>query len=342
MTSRNDLMRDVNAFMRSCVLVAVADLDLATVMLSNGNALTGRDIARLSGCDLRGCVALLDAMAALGYFTKQGAGDDALYGVDPSCAEALDSREPETQIPIIRHLGCVQRSWISLARAVREGVPPGREPSILGEEADRVSFIMGMNSVAVKLRQEVMPALAASGILPAREASFRLLDVGGASGTYTEAFLELFPRAEATIFDLPVGIAQAKKRFADHPFGPRVRLAQGDFTVDPLPPGADFAWVSAIIHQFDREETRLLYGKVHDALNPGGVIAVRDYVMDEQGLRPLDGALFGINMFVNTKKGRVYSLPEIREDLESAGFAQVKLAVDAPTMGAVVSAVRAD
>jgi hypothetical protein len=118
----------------------------------------------------------------------------------------------------------------------------------------------------------------------------------------------------------------------------RVTLVEGDFMQDPLPSGCDCAWISAIIHQMSRSESRMLYARALDALNPGGLLAVRDYVMSEDRLSPVEGAIFGVNMFVNTRSGMVYTYREIKEDLELAGFTQVTHAVDVPSMAAVVTA----
>ena len=105
-----------------------------------------------------------------------------------------------------------------------------------------------------------------------------------------------------------------------------------------MPAGCDFAWISAIIHQMSRAESRSLYKKALAALNPGGLVAIRDFVVDETRTSPVAGTFFGVNMLVNTETGRVYSLSEISEDLAAAGFAEARLAVDVPTMCAIVTA----
>jgi len=40
----------------------------------------------------------------------------------------------------------------------------------------------------------------------------------------------------------------------------------------------------------------------------------------------VSGALFAINMLVGTEKGGTFTLDELREDLEAAGFREVSLA----------------
>jgi hypothetical protein len=337
--SLDQLQREMWGYIQSSILFALAELDFGTVILENGNSLRAAELADHCSCDRRGTEVLLDALSAMGYLLKSGTGGDARYSVADQYKAALDSRHPSTLIPMMRHMACGQRAWARLTWSIKDGKPQERvEPSILGAEQDKVSFIMGMNSVAIKLVAGVIDSLRKAGVLFSGKENPRILDIGGASGTYTEAFLRELPGSSAAIFDLPVGVAQAKNRFVGSDMEARVTLVEGDFTKDPLPSGFDFAWISAIIHMLNRSESRMLYAKTLDALNPGGMVAVRDYVMSEDRLSPLDGALFGLNMFLNTPNGMVYTYREIKEDLELAGFVNVTFAVDVPSMAAVVTA----
>ena len=54
----------------------------------------------------------------------------------------------------------------------------------------------------------------------------------------------------------------------------RVKLVPGSYESDPLPAGADLAWVSAIVHQNSREQNRSLFLKIFAALQPGGTIII--------------------------------------------------------------------
>ncbi len=335
------LHSDLSGFMHSSILGALAELDFGTAILQNNNSLTAAELAQQRACDERGTQSLLDALVALGYFAKAGTGATARYSVVEKYKNYLDSRHPATFIPMIRHMACVQRMWAQLAWSVKNGTPQEDIPSILGAEQDNVSFIMAMNSIAIKLVEDTMNALFNAGMLSSSNGNLRILDIGGASGTYTEAFLKKLPHSSAAIFDLPVAIAQAQMRFKGTDLESRVSLVAGDFTKDALPSGFDFAWISAIIHQMNREKSRMLYAKAFDALKPGGMVAVRDYVMREDRAYPVDGALFGINMLVCTQDGMVYTYKEIKEDLELAGFTQVTHAIDVPTMSAVVTAKKA-
>ena len=337
MTSFNafDHLRTAAAFQESCVLIAMAELDLATQILERSNNVTAADLAKPLKLDLRALTVLLDALVGLGYFTKSA---DSAYSVAEPFVEPLDSRKPATFIPMLRHQGNCLRNWSQLAQVVTNGTPAKSEPSILGQEADNVSFILAMNAVARSLAGPMVADLKKSGVLDFAKEKIRFIDIGGASGTYTLAFLEALPHAEGTIFDLPVAIREARKRFGGTPLENRVSFAEGDFYRDELPAGFDFAWISAIIHMQGQAESQALYSKAYRALYPGGRIAVRDFVMKPNRTSPVQGTLFGINMLVNTQNGMVYTYDEIHADLEAAGFIHVRLAVPAETMSAVVTA----
>jgi ubiquinone/menaquinone biosynthesis C-methylase UbiE len=168
-----------------------------------------------------------------------------------------------------------------------------------------------------------------------------LLDVGGATGTWTMAWLQCEPAARAILFDLPQVIPLARKRLDRHGFADRVELVAGDFERDDLPAGADLAWLSAIIHQNSRAENRALFGRIAAALEPGGRLLIRDVVMEDSRIAPPHGALFAVNMLVATRGGATYTLAEIREDLAAAGFADVRLLRRDEGMHSVVSARKA-
>ncbi len=148
------------------------------------------------------------------------------------------------------------------------------------------------------------------------------------------------PTASATIFDLPDAIQQARQRLAGSEFADRVSLVAGDFYADELPQGADFAWLSAICHQHSRRHNRELFAKVFHALAPGGRIALRDVVMEPDRVTPREGALFAVNMLVNTDKGGTFTFDEYAEDLCSAGFVNPQWQVKHEAMNSVIAAER--
>jgi len=317
-----DLARQYQA---AAVLAAAADLDLFSALESR--PATAASLARARSCDHRGLTTLLDALAALGLLSKH---DDS-YAVPPGLGRFLVAASPDSVLPMLQHQANCLRAWSRLSEAVASGQPVPKTASIRGVAGDQEAFIGAMHAISQPVADQVVAALA-----PLRFT--HLLDVGGASGTWTMAFLRACPTATATLFDLPHVIPLARSRLTEAGFAERVRTVAGDFYSDPLPPGADLVWISAVIHQNSRQQNRALFSKVRAAIQPRGRVAIRDIVMEPDRLHPLAGALFAINMLVATPGGGTYTFEEIREDLQSSGFSEVTLARRDEAMNSIVLA----
>jgi len=327
-TDRGQIMEMSGGYMSACVLGAAAELDVFSLL--GKESMSAETLAEKLGADRRATGILLDAVAALGLLDKQ----DGRYSVPPELLPLLIEGSPETLLPGIRHRMNVLRSWSQLAWVTKAGIPCPRQASIRGPAADRAAFVAAMHAYSGTMADELVARLG-----PPKFS--HLLDVGGASGTWTLAFLRAAAGTKATLFDLADAIAQARQRIAKTEFAARIDLVAGDFYTDDLPRGADFAWLSAITHQHSREHNRRLFAKVHAALTSGGRIAVRDIVMQPCRTRPVDGALFAINMLVNTDTGGTFTFEELAEDLRTAGFVNPELTIKSDDMNSVISATRA-
>jgi cyclopropane fatty-acyl-phospholipid synthase-like methyltransferase len=169
----------------------------------------------------------------------------------------------------------------------------------------------------------------------------RLLDIGGGSGSYTISFLNKNPEMTAVIFDLEEVMPLAEERLNSAGLQDRVVLEGGDYHVDPLPKGCDLALLSAIIHQNSPKQNLALYCKAYQALESGGILLIRDHIMDDSRTHPPDGAVFALNMLLNTEGGDTYTFDEVKETLEEAGFVEVNMPRTGERMDCVVEARKA-
>lgn len=321
-TKLSELMQ---SYQEVSVLLAACELDVFALLAKD--PVDAATAARTLGTDPRGTTILLNALAGMGLLVKSG----DLYTPAPGVADILSASGPRSLLAIAQHRANCHRNWAQLARVVKTGKPARKEPSIRGEAADYASFIEAMDNVSRVIAPEVVEQL------PPLQFN-HILDIGGASGTWTIAFLRRYPNARATLFDLPKVLPQATARLTAANLMDRVRLVGGDFNADPLPPGADLAWLSAIIHQMSREENRRLYLSIFKALNPGGRLLIRDHVMDATRTKPLSGVLFAVNMLVNTETGNTFTFDEIAEDLRSVGFLAPELLRNEDSMHCIVQA----
>lgn len=323
------LMELSAAFTKSRVLLSAADLDIFS-KLSAGPA-TVEALCRKEGWNPRALTILLDALSALGIVQRSAEGG---YGMDRRLASILAKGGNSSILPMIVHRARMWESWSELTDMVtRKDEKPPSTVKRQRSPQEMEAFIGAMHVVGRKMAETIAASVDLSGFT-------RLLDVGGGSGTYTIAFLKRAPQMTATIFDRPEVVEMARRRLTEEGFSNRVDLVAGDYNIDEMPLTHDVALLSAVIHINSREGNRDLMGRICRALNPGGMILVRDYVMDESRTFPQEGAMFAVNMLVATTKGNSYTFSEIKEDLEAAGFHEVRMLRDGPDMGQLVTAVK--
>lgn len=314
-------------FMASRILLSGAELNIFPLL--SEKPLSASTLAEKLPADLRGLTALLDALTALGLLLKK----EGLYQCPPHLLEILSDTHPHSALPMILHLAHLWQNWSSLTDIVRGDKKSGDVSRLIVNEKERKAFIGAMHAIghsqAAKIVTAVQPGAARN-----------LIDIGGASGTYTMAFLEASPGMKATLFDREEVVAMARERLGEAGLLERVTLAGGDFYQDELPPGHDLAFLSAIIHQNSPEQNVELYGKIFRSLKPGGRLVIRDHVMEPDHSWPPSGAIFAINMLVATAGGGTYTLAEIREGLTRAGFTGVRLLEKTETMDDMVEAFK--
>lgn len=316
------------AFQQCRILLTAAELDLFAKL--NARPRTVEDLCVSEGWNRRGLRILMDALTALGLLSRTA---DGHYSVDEPIAQLLTHRGEDTILPMILHRVSMWNSWSHLTQIVRTGESPYYSRKEWRSKEDIEAFIGAMHVIGRRMAGDIARSVNLTRFR-------RLLDVGGGPGTYTMAFLKAAPHMTATIFDLPRVIEMARKNLTEDGFIDRVELVAGDYTADELPTGHDLALLSAIIHSNGREGNQELFRRVRQCLEPGGTIILRDHVMDPTRTRPVDGAIFAVNMLSATTGGDCYTFEEIREDLEHAGFAEVQMRREGEHMDQLVEAVK--
>jgi predicted O-methyltransferase YrrM len=321
------ILKLARQFMESRILLSAAEMNLFTLL--DGMPSTAKDLAGTLNADLRSLTILLDALAAMGLLSKK----EDMYLSALDAAPFLTDKSPRSVLPMILHAAHLWESWSDLTPIVK-GAGLTEAPASSDRDADELrAFIGAMHVAGTPLAQKIVTAIQPG---PART----LIDVGGASGTYTIAFLRAAPEMKATLFDRPAVIQIARERLVEAGMLDRVRLVAGDFYEDELPGGHDLAVLSAIIHQNSPGRNVELFRKVRRAMVPGGRIIIRDHVMAPGRTEPKDGAIFAVNMLVNTVGGSTYTFGEIRNWLEEAGFMSVRFLKAGEHMDALVEAFK--
>jgi hypothetical protein len=138
------------------------------------------------------------------------------------------------------------------------------------------------------------------------------------------AFARAGENIRSTVFDLPNVIIMTKQYVTDAGLESKVNTIPGDFNTDELPTGYDLVFLSAIIHMNSPEQNITLIKKASRTLNKGGRVVISDFIMDDDRIAPAFGALFALNMLVNTKFGDTYTESEIKNWFNQAGIGFVE------------------
>lgn len=322
-----DIMGLARSFMECRIFLTAAQIDLFTLLAPA--PLSAQEVTARIGADIRGVTILLDALSAMGLLDKR----EEVYQCGPSLSRFLSAGAPESVLPMVLHMAGLWRRWSSLTDIVQGVQVPDQVPSSFRDPDELRAFIGAMDVIARPLASRI-----AVDVHPGRSRS--LLDVGGASGTYTIAFLNSAPRMKATLFDRPEVIEIARQHLGKAGVLDRVNLVAGDFYRDQLPAGHDLAFLSAIIHQNSPNQNLGLFRNVFESLEQGGRVVIRDHVMKPDRTQPKEGALFAVNMLVSTTGGKTYTYDEIKTGLERAGFTKVHLVRKGEHMDGLVEAFK--
>lgn len=153
----------------------------------------------------------------------------------------------------------------------------------------------------------------------------RWLDVAGGSGCYAIAACERNPGLSVTILDFPNVTAVAKEFIAKHDLEARIDTVNGNFFTTPFPEGCDLISYITPLQSYAPDEVVTALTKAHDALAPGGMCLVVDYMLEDDKSGPLDPAFLNLaGVRDGHYVGRVQSGAEFRAFFEEAGFADAE------------------
>lgn len=302
------LMKVAGAFWESFPLHVAVDRDVFTLI--GDGSLSAREIASKWKGDERSVGMLLDAIAAMGLLKKR---TDKYSNTDAAKAFLIKT-SPAYMGHAVKHQYHLVSSWSKLSKAVKTGKPVRKRRRT---KTELESFLMAMynnaSSLAPRITQEVD--------LSQRQ---HLLDMGGGPGTYAIHFCQANPNLRATVFDLPATEPFAQKTIGRFGLSARVDFQAGDYLRDPVQGTYDVAWLSQILHSMGPEGCRAVIEKAVSVLEPGGLIFIHEFLLNDTHDSPLFPALFALNMLVNTEEGRAYSEGEVKDMLAKAGVRNVR------------------
>lgn len=212
----------------------------------------------------------------------------------------------------------------------QSGAPEWERGEMSAEAAARIASFMQAHSQA--------PARGVAA-LPGWSRCPSLMDIGCGSGVYGIEIAKAQPGMKVTLLDLGAMADEADRYVQRAGLSGRVTTHACNMFEDPWPTGHEAHFFSNVFHDWSDETCRLLARKSFAALPSGGRIFLNEILMDDDGTGPWHAASFSLLMLLGTL-GKQYSLPEFRDILESAGFAQVQAIRTGGGYYSLVSAVK--
>jgi SAM-dependent methyltransferase len=299
----------VSGFRVSRIILTGFELGVFTAL--GHEELSAAEIAGETGADPRALDRLMNALCALGLLTKQG----ERFRNRAAAERYLVEGSPDYLAGLGHHANLWHR-WSTLTDAVRAGTSVETRPVADRGEEWLHSFIGAMHDRGSRQAPAIITAIDLTGV-------GRVLDLGGGPGDFAMAFVRAHESITATVFDLPNVIPLTRDYIEAEGLSDRVDTLAGDFLVDDIGSGYDLIFLSAIVHSRSPGECRLLLHTCADALEPGGRIVISDWVMSEDRTEPVDGAIFALNMLVNTVAGDSYTESELHAWLGEAGLTDI-------------------
>jgi hypothetical protein len=177
-------------------------------------------------------------------------------------------------------------------------------------------FTAGMNSRGAYLANGLLSVLNLEGY-------HNILDIGGASGIYPAILLKNNSKLKATVFEKPPVDKVAAYSIKKFNMADRISVIAGDMFNHNLPKGYDVHLISHVLHDWDVDEVKTVLGNSFKNINTGGAIIIHDTHINEAKTGPVSIAEYSV-LLMFLSEGKCYSITEMRDMLENAGFSDVE------------------
>lgn len=277
-------------------------------------SLTAAQLARRLKAKARSLELLLNALVGMGLLVKKR----DRFSNSAEAARFLVTSSEASVAPNVAHGAYMWESWGRLDESVRKNAPVRHERLRTHSPEVLRAFILAMHSGGRAKGERIARAVDLTG-------RKHLADVGGGPGTYAIMFCRRYKGLRATVVDHGDVLEIAREVVARSGLEARFDYMACDFVEHKRMPGRyDAAWVSNIIHSYDERTNVAFLRKVVRALEPGGLLVLQDFLLDEGRTEPAWASCFALNMLVHTDGGRTYTEREVRGWFKRLGLRKVR------------------
>ena len=326
-----DLLREqIMGFRTTQMIHVAAKLGLADRLAAGPRSV--EDLAAAAGAEPQALHRLLRALASLGIFAQDDAGD---FTLTPQ-AELLrsDVQGSLRDTALLYGEDWLWQAYGSMTHSVRTGSPAFTKAHgqpfygyLQAHPRAAAQFNAAMSGFS---SHEAAAILEAYDFSTARS----VVDIAGGHGALLAALLRAHPKLTGTLFDLPSVVAGAAAALGETGIAERARSVAGDF-FDEAPAGADLYVMKSVLHNWDDIDAQRILATCKAAMAPEARLLVIERVVPE-GNAPSDAKLFDMNMLV-VAGGRERTEAEYCRLLAEAGLALDRVVATRATLSVMVA-----
>jgi len=274
---------------------------------------TAPDLAADLGYDAIGTEALLNALNGFGYLRRA----DGQYTLSRRARRWMTS---DARFSMVRPMGLYRVLWDEFGD-LEDRIRHGGERDFHHPDRDAEfwrRYETGLGAAAALTAPSVAKAIPFAGT------PRRVLDVGGGHGAFSAALCRRHEGLRATVLDFEPATVIGRELIAEQGMSDRVEFVAGDLLEAEWGEGFDGVLLFNLLHVFSPKQCEAILAKAHDALAPGGTVAVYDAAHKETGgnINAVGGG--SELLFYAINNTRAYPEATMRDWVASAGFADLR------------------
>jgi hypothetical protein len=328
---REVLREQIMGFRATQMIHVAAKLGLADLLAAGPRPV--EELAAMAGAEPQALHRLLRALASLGIFAEDPAGD---FVLTPQ-AELLrsDVQGSLRDVALLYGEDWLWQAYGNMTHSVRTGAPAFTKTHgqpfygyLHAHPRAAARFNAAMTGFSSHETAAILEAYDFSDVR-------NVVDIGGGHGALLAALLRAHPQMSGTLFDLPSVLAGAASVLGE--MGERARTVAGDF-FDEAPTGADLYVMKSVLHNWDDTDAQRILSTCRATMAPEARLLVVERVVPD-GNAPAEAKLFDINMLV-VAGGRERTEPEYRRLFEQAGLALTRVGGTRSPLSVIVATTR--
>ena len=294
-------------FSAARAIMAAAELGIYEAIGKSSK--TADEVAAASGTHPHATKELLNCLVGIGYL----AWSDGKFSLKRKYHKWL-LKESESNLIAKLRFQLLEWNWMAM---LEDYVRTGNTLQLHGSvnEHEWKLYQEGMRDLSINAAREL------TSKIPVPKNATKMLDIGGSHGLYSIELCKKYPQLNSTIFELPGAVEAASAIAKRYDTTGRVSYTEGNALNDDLGTEQyDFIMINNVVHHFTSEQNMALAKKIANALKPGGVYGIGEFIRtDKPGEGGVITASTGLYFSVISASGN-WSAEEITSWQKNAGL----------------------